>query len=91
MGLPFWNPARRLAATAACVMGGVIGTLAAWLQSPFYRLCQSPLLGKQPECRRALYGWIPKLSLYWPWTLMGAVLFGLLFYAAMKRSPRAYR
>ncbi|MBI3506744.1 MAG: hypothetical protein HY059_18050 [Proteobacteria bacterium] len=80
-----WKPAHKLAGVAVCVIGGVVGTLAAWLQSPFYRVCQTSFLSRQPECRRALYGWIPKLSLYWPWSLTGIAIFGFVFYAVMQR------
>jgi hypothetical protein len=39
---PFvWKPAHSFAAVAVCTMGGMLGTLAAWLQSPIYLYCQS--------------------------------------------------
>jgi hypothetical protein len=36
--VPFvWKPAHSFDAIAVCTMGGMLGTLAAWLQSPMYR------------------------------------------------------
>jgi hypothetical protein len=63
--VPFvWKPAHSFAAIAVCTMGGVLGTLAAWLQSPIYRYCQSFSALRLPGCTHAAFGGIPKLALY---------------------------
>jgi hypothetical protein len=83
--VPFvWKPAHSFAAIAVCTMGGVLGTLAAWLQSPIYRYCQSFSALRLPGCTRAAFGGIPKLALYWHWPLFGIAVFGIAFYIVMR-------
>jgi len=72
--------AHRLVAIAVAVMGWVLGTLAAWTQSPLYKYCQIAFAERPPECRRALYGWIPKLALYWHWPVATVLLFGSIYF-----------
>jgi hypothetical protein len=82
---PFvWKPAHSFAAVAVCTMGGMLGTLAAWLQSPIYLYCQSFAFMRQPGCTRAAFGVVPKLALYWHWPLFGILVFGIAFYLAMR-------
>lgn len=78
------EPVHRMVVFGAATLGWVIGTLTMWLRSPVWRQCQAHLPAWSPDCRRALYGWIPKFSLYWPWPVLGALLFGLMAYALIR-------
>jgi hypothetical protein len=84
MDEPDRKPANRLAVFAVGTMGWVIGTLLAWLNSPLYKHCQTLFPGRSLECRRALYGWIPRFALYWPWPILGAAVFAAAFVLALR-------
>jgi hypothetical protein len=84
MRRPDWQPVHRLALFGVSTLGWVVGTLAMWLRSPLYRQCQAHLPAWSPDCRRALYGWIPKFSLYWPWPVLGAIVFGATYLVLMR-------
>jgi hypothetical protein len=84
MSEPDRKPANRLAVFAVGTMGWVVGTLYAWLNSPLYQHCQTLFPGRSLECRRALYGWIPRFALYWPWPILGAAAFATAFILAMR-------
>jgi hypothetical protein len=79
-----WSPAQKLAGLGAVTIGWVIGTLGAWISMPLFKACQTSFLIRHTECRRALYGWIPKFHHYGLWSVAGAMLFAAAFVAVLR-------
>lgn len=74
-----WTPAQKMAGVGAVLIGWVVGTLAAAMAMPLFRACQTSFLVRLTDCRRALYGWIPKFYHYGLWSIAGALLFAAAF------------
>jgi|GEM_PF-5351506 len=79
-----WSPALKLAGLGTVAIGWVMGTLCAWIATPLFKACQTSFLVRHAECRRALYGWIPKFHHYGLWSIAGAVLFAAAFVAYLR-------
>jgi hypothetical protein len=75
-----WKPEHQLAWLLICVIGGAVGLLFSWFQSPFYRISASSMSGEWANPARVFFVWLPNIGLYWPWPLFGAVIPGLAFY-----------
>jgi len=68
-----WKREHQLAGLLVCVIGGIVGLLFGWLQTPFSR---------DQQATAFFLEWISNLHWYWPWPLLGALLAGLTFYVA---------
>jgi hypothetical protein len=76
-----WKREHQIAWIVICLVGAIVGLLAAWFQSPFYQLCHDSISGEWANCTRVLLEWLPHTSLYWPLPMFGALIAGLTFYA----------
>lgn len=70
------NPARwhrevQIAWFVTWIIGAIVGMIFAWLQTPFH---------EAPQASRLFLLWLPNVALYWPWSVIGAILAGLSFY-----------
>jgi hypothetical protein len=75
-----WRREHQLAWFLICVIGGIVGLLSAWFQSPFYAISHASLSGEFANSTRVFFVWLPNVALYWPWPMFGAVISGLTFY-----------
>jgi hypothetical protein len=79
---PFrWTSERQLAGAVICLIGGISGVLFAWIESPFRSLAIRSPSGEWSDYTGVFLLWLQKAN-YWPWPVLGATIFGLVFYAA---------
>jgi hypothetical protein len=65
-----WRREHQVAALAVCLMGAIVGIIFGWFQSPVSTLYPGGFIY-----------WVIIPSAYWHWSLLGALLAGLGFYA----------
>jgi hypothetical protein len=76
-----WKREHLIAWVLFCVVGAMVGLLFAWLQDPFYGICQSSFSGEWANCARVFLEWLPHPMLYWPMVAFGVLIPGVTFYA----------
>jgi hypothetical protein len=77
-----WTREHQAAGVVFCIIGVIGGLLLAWFQSPFYRTSQGQLSGAWANTTGVFLTWLSYPEFYWPWSLLGAAIAGLGFYAA---------
>jgi hypothetical protein len=77
-----WNRQRQLAAIAVCSTGAIVGTIFAWIDSPFRKLSVHSLTGEWADTTHVFLLWLSHFELYWPWPIVGSCAAGLIFCGA---------
>jgi len=75
-----WSREHQIAAVAISIIGALIGSLFAWLESPIHTLVTHELSGPMSDYTAAFSVWLFHAH-YWPWPLFGFVIAALAFYA----------
>jgi hypothetical protein len=83
-----WKREHQIAGLVICAIGGVGGVLFAWIESSFHSMAVSNLSGEWSDYTGVFLNWL-WFGHYWPWPLLGAIMAGLAFYAAMLLVARA--
>ena len=61
------------ALTVLSAWGALLGVLFAWMQSSFHHLTQINVSGPWANYTQTFLFWLPEISLWWPWALIGAL------------------
>jgi hypothetical protein len=75
-----WSREHQLAWVLICLIGGIVGLLFAWFQSPLYAISHASLSGEFANSTRMFFVWLQNVGLYWPWPMFGAFISGMAFY-----------
>ena len=74
-----WRREHQLAAIVIVALGGLLGLLFAWIESPAHRTAALLRLSQS----QAFLVWLPHIDSYWHLPASGAATAGLAFYALM--------
>jgi hypothetical protein len=75
-----WKREHQLAWILVGVLGGMVGLLFAWVESPAHRVAASlPGLNQA----NAFLIWLPRIGSYWHWPAFGIAIAALAFYVVM--------
>jgi hypothetical protein len=74
-----WKPEHQVGGVLTCVLGGVVGLLFAWAESPFRNLSIHSVSGEWSDYTTVFLTWLGS-GHYWPWPLLGSVIARLAFY-----------